>query len=63
MEQAFELNDKLEMLGIYRKMNFYPLENEKIGHGFENIDNHFGRENMCIQLEFLKYCFLCVEKK
>ncbi len=52
-EQAFELNDKLEALGIRHHLTFYGLEHGVVPHGFEGANNELGHENMRLQLRFL----------
>lgn len=53
-DQAKELYEKLNQLGVKTELNIYSRKKEKLRHGYESFDNWYGQDNMKKMLQFLK---------
>ena len=52
-EQAFDLHEKLDSLGVVNEINWYPRSEAKLGHDFETQATEYSIENIDMILEFL----------
>lgn len=53
-EQAFDLHEKMDSLGIPNEINWYPKDEEVLGHDFETRGTQYSVENIQKILGFLE---------
>lgn len=54
-DQAFDLHEKMNDLGIINQINWYPASEAKLGHDFETQATSYSIENLEKLLEFLDH--------
>ena len=52
-DQAKQVSSVLDVYGIRHVLNIYPASEKTLLHGFENIDDEYGRDNMDKMISFL----------
>ena len=58
-DQARDLYEKLNQLGVKAELNIYPKNEMKLTHGYESFNNEYGQDNMKKMIAFLEK--LCVK--
>lgn len=53
-DQAFDLHEKMDSLGIVNEINWYPKSEAKLGHDFETQATSYSVENIELLLDFLE---------